>query len=87
MSDLQTQFQTASEDVKKLPQAPDNQTKLKLYALFKQASEGDVSGEKPGMFDFVGGAKYEAWETWKGTSKEDAAQKYIDLVETLKAKG
>lgn len=86
MSDLQTQFKTASEEVTRLPQAPDNSTKLKLYALFKQASEGDVSGDKPGMFDFVGGAKYSAWEALKGTGKDQAAQDYIKLVEELKAK-
>lgn len=79
-------FQQAADDVTKLPAAPDNQTKLKLYALYKQATEGDVSGDKPGMFDFVAGAKYSAWEALKGTSKEQAAQQYIDLVEELKAK-
>lgn len=87
MSDLDTRFKTASEEVAKLPSAPDNQTKLKLYALFKQASQGDVSGAKPGMFDFVGGAKYEAWEALKGTTQDAARQDYISLVEELKAKG
>lgn len=83
---LQEQFEKASKEVTQLPEAPDNQTKLKLYALFKQASEGDVHGDKPGMFDFVGGAKYSAWEALKGTSKDQAAQNYIDLVGQLKAK-
>lgn len=87
MSDLQTTFDKAKDDVTTLPQAPDNQTKLKLYGLFKQATEGDVSGDKPGMFDFVGGAKYEAWNQLKGTSKEQAQQQYVALVEELKAKG
>jgi diazepam-binding inhibitor (GABA receptor modulator, acyl-CoA-binding protein) len=86
MSDQQTAFEKAKDDVTKLPSAPDNNTKLKLYGLFKQATEGDVTGEKPGMFDFVGGAKYEAWNQLKGTSKEQAQQQYIALVEELKAK-
>jgi diazepam-binding inhibitor (GABA receptor modulating acyl-CoA-binding protein) len=85
MSDLETRFKTAAADVTKLPEAPDNATKLKLYGLFKQASEGDVTGDKPGLFDFVGGAKYKAWEALKGTSKDEAAQSYISLVDSLKA--
>lgn len=86
MSDLQTAFNQAKDDVTKLPKAPDDSTKLKLYGLFKQSTEGDVSGDKPGMFDFVGKAKYDAWDKQKGLSKEQAQQKYIDLVEELKAK-
>ena len=57
---------------------------LKLYSFFKQASAGDVNGEKPGFFDFVGVAKYEAWEKRKGMPPDEAKQKYIDLVESLK---
>ena len=86
MSDLLAKFNTAKDDVTKLPSAPDNSTKLKLYGLFKQSTEGDVTGDKPGMFDFVGGAKYEAWNALKGISKEQAQQQYIALVEDLKAK-
>ena len=56
-----------------------------MYSLFKQATEGDVSGKKPGMMDFVGRAKYTAWEELKGTSAEDAMQQYIDAIEELKA--
>ena len=78
--------ETASDDVTRLPEAPDSQTKLKLYGLFKQASQGDVTGDRPGIFDFVGGAKFDAWKALAGTSKDDASQKYIDLVESLKAK-
>jgi len=83
MSDLKTRFEQSAEDVKKLPERPDNDTLLKLYALYKQGSEGDVSGPKPGFFDFVGTAKYEAWSKLKGTKAEDAQQKYIDLVKKL----
>ncbi|WP_269531638.1 acyl-CoA-binding protein [Chitinimonas sp. BJYL2] len=86
MSDLDAKFKTAAEDVTKLSEAPDNSVKLKLYALFKQASEGDVKGDKPGMFDFVAGAKYNAWAELAGTDSDTAKQKYIDLVEALKAK-
>jgi acyl-CoA-binding protein len=84
MADLKTKFEQAAEDVKKLKERPDNDTLLKLYALYKQGSEGDVSGPKPGFFDFVGTAKYEAWGKLKGTKPEDAQQKYIDLVKKLR---
>ncbi|MEE4329670.1 MAG: acyl-CoA-binding protein [Wenzhouxiangella sp.] len=84
MSDLEQRFQQAAADAQKLKERPDNDTMLKLYALFKQGSQGDVSGEKPGFFDFVGVAKYEAWERQKGTSQDEAREKYIDLVESLK---
>jgi len=83
MSDLKAKFEQAAEDVKKLPERPDNDTLLKLYALYKQGSEGDVSGAKPGFFDFVGTAKYEAWAKLKGMKPEEAMQKYTDLVKKL----
>lgn len=84
MSDLETRFKQAADDVQELDQRPDNDTLLKLYALYKQGSEGDVSGEKPGFFDFVGVAKYEAWERLQGMDPEEAKQKYVDLVESLR---
>lgn len=83
MSNLQDQFQHASERVQQLDQRPDNDTLLKLYALYKQGSEGDVSGERPGFFDFVGVAKYEAWEKLKGTEPDEAKRRYIELVDSL----
>ena len=76
-------FDQAAAAVKALPVKPDNDTLLRLYALFKQGSVGDVTGEKPGFFDFVGLAKYEAWERLKGISCEDAQRQYIDLVREL----
>lgn len=84
MSDLDKRFQQAQADAKQLPERPDNDTMLKLYGFFKQATEGDVSGEKPGFFDFVGVAKHEAWEKRKGMPADEAKQKYIDLVDSLK---
>ena len=81
--DLQRQFQQAAEDVQGLGERPDNDTLLKLYALYKQGSEGDVHGEMPGFFDFVGTAKYEAWAKLRGTPREQAMQNYIDLVRRL----
>ena len=83
MSDLNQLFEQAGNAAKSLPEKPDNDTLLKLYALFKQGSAGDVSGDKPGFFDFVGVAKYEAWEAMAGTAQDDAMQQYIDLVSTL----
>jgi len=83
VSDLKQQFEQASERVKQLDQRPDNDTLLKLYALYKQGAEGDVSGERPGFFDFVGVAKYEAWEKLSGTDPEEAMKRYIELVDSL----
>ena len=85
MSKLQASFDKAAEDIKKLAERTDNDTLLKLYALYKQGADGDVSGPKPGFFDFVGTAKYEAWAKLKGTSQSEAQQKYIDLVAKLSA--
>jgi len=84
MSDLKQRFEQAAEDAKKLPRRPDNDTLLKLYALYKQGSTGDVSGKRPGMLDMVGRAKYDAWAKVKGTPAESAMQSYVDLVERLK---
>ena len=85
MSDLKARFEQAAKDVQGLSERPDNDTLLRLYALYKQGSEGDVSGPKPGFFDFVGTAKYEAWAKLAGTSQDEAMQKYADLVKKLTA--
>ncbi|TFW23888.1 acyl-CoA-binding protein [Massilia arenosa] len=81
---LQDQFQQAQAESKNLPERPDNMTLLKIYALFKQGSVGDVQGERPGFTDMVGRAKYDAWAALQGTAQEDAQQQYIDLIEELK---
>ena len=81
---LQERFDQAQADSKQLPERPDNLTLLKIYALFKQATVGDAQGERPGMTDFVGRAKYDAWAERQGLSKEEAMQQYIDLIESLK---
>ena len=83
MADLQALFEQAAKDVHALTERPDNDTFLRLYALYKQGAEGDVSGTKPGFFDFVGTAKYEAWAKLKGTAQDAAQQKYVDLVKKL----
>ncbi|MEZ0469959.1 acyl-CoA-binding protein [Luteimonas salinilitoris] len=85
MSDLKRDFEQAAKDVKSLSERPDNDTLLRLYALYKQGAEGDVNGPKPGFFDFVGTAKYEAWTKLKGTPQDEAMGKYIDLVKKLTA--
>ena len=85
MSDLTDRFEQAAKDVHSLSERPDNDTLLRLYALYKQGADGDVSGPKPGFFDFVGTAKYEAWAKLAGTGQDDAKQKYIDLVKKLTA--
>jgi diazepam-binding inhibitor (GABA receptor modulating acyl-CoA-binding protein) len=81
---LQEQFDQAQADSKNLSERPDNMTLLKIYALFKQASAGDATGDRPGMTDFVGRAKFDAWDGLKGTSQDEAKQQYIDLIEELK---
>jgi len=83
MTDITTRFEQAAIAAKSLSEKPDNNTLLELYALFKQGSSGDVSGAKPGMFDFVAAAKYEAWERIKGLSPDDAKTRYIELVSKL----
>lgn len=80
---LKDDFLKASENVKTLPSRPDNQTLLELYALFKQATEGDVSGSRPGLLDLKGRAKYDAWSAKKGYSKDSAMADYIALVARL----
>ncbi len=84
MSNLKKKFEAAAADSKKLPERPSNDVLLQLYALYKQGSEGDVEGKRPGFTDMVGRAKYDAWAAVKGTSAEDAMQQYIDLVKSLK---
>ncbi len=84
MSDLKAKFEAAVAASKNLPERPDNQTLLKLYALYKQASSGDVDGKRPGFTDMVGRAKWDAWNEIKGTGSETAMQQYVDLIEELK---
>lgn len=83
MSDLKQQFEQAQTDVTSLAERPDNATLLKLYAFYKQAVDGDVSGDKPGMFDLVAKKKYEAWEKIQGMNSEDAMKGYVAEVERL----
>ncbi len=84
MSELENQFKVAADQVQKLKERPDDAMLLKLYALYKQATVGDVSGKRPGFGDFVGKAKYDAWAKAKGMSKTQAMQQYVGLVEKLK---
>lgn len=83
MNDLRREFEQAAEDIKQFGERPDNDTLLKLYALYKQGSEGDAQGVKPGFFDFIGTAKYEAWVRLHGVTAAEAMQRYIDLVRQL----
>lgn len=83
MSDLKQQFEQALKDVKTLTEKPNDDTLLELYSFYKQATDGDVTGDRPGFFDFAGGAKFDAREALKGMSNDDAMQKYIDSVKGL----
>jgi len=84
MSDLDARFEQAVADSKTLPEKPDNMTLLKIYALYKQASAGDVDGKRPGFTDMVARAKWDAWNEEKGKSAEEAKQEYVDLIDSLK---
>lgn len=88
MPDLESRFQTAVELVQSAAGdfKPSNELKLRMYGLFKQATRGDVSGKKPGMFDFVARAKWEAWEGVKSMPREEAMAAYVDEVEVLRGR-
>lgn len=81
---LKDDFQKASKEVWNLRTKPSNDELLNLYALYKQATDGDVSGPKPGLLDLKGRAKYKAWSELKGTSKDEAMKKYVAAVKRLK---
>ncbi|HVO60844.1 MAG TPA: acyl-CoA-binding protein [Terriglobales bacterium] len=83
MSTIKEQFEQAQTAVNSLASRPENDTMLKLYALYKQATKGDVSGERPGGFDFVARAKYDAWSEVQGTSANEAMTQYVELVKNL----
>lgn len=80
---LQQEFEQAVTRSKELPKRPDNEALLQLYGLYKQGTEGDVSGDRPGGFDFKAIAKYDAWAELKGKTKEQAMKEYISLVAKL----
>jgi len=85
--ELKEAFDNAVAASKTLPARPDNETLLKLYSLFKQATKGDINTENPpGMFDFVAKAKYDAWLKLKGTAPANAMEQYISLVDQLSGK-
>ncbi len=84
MSELKTKFEAAVAGSKQLPERPSNDELLQLYALYKQATEGDVEGKRPGFTDMVGRAKYDAWAAVKGTASDAAMTRYVELVESLK---
>jgi acyl-CoA-binding protein len=87
MPDLKTTFETAQKDVQGLKKRPSDEDMLRLYSLYKQATAGDATGDRPGAFDFVARAKYDAWAKLKGTSPDKAMQSYVDLVARLKKLG
>ncbi|MFT4191068.1 MAG: acyl-CoA-binding protein [Comamonas sp.] len=84
MSDLQAAFEAAVANAKLLPQKPDNPTLLRIYGLYKQATEGDNTASKPSLGDIVARAKWDAWTARKGLSADAARQAYIDLIESLR---
>jgi acyl-CoA-binding protein len=83
---LEEEFLKASSEINSLSERPSNEELLKLYSYYKQATGGDITGDKPSGFDFKAIAKYSAWEKLKGMTSQEAMQKYIDLVRQLKEK-
>ncbi|GAA4017999.1 acyl-CoA-binding protein [Hymenobacter fastidiosus] len=77
------EFEAAAARAQQLPSKPNNMVLLQMYALYKQASEGDVTGDRPGGFDFKGIAKYDAWASLSGKSPDAARQEYVDLISSL----
>lgn len=86
MADVKAAFEQAQKDVKTLTKRPSNDDLLALYSLFKQGSEGDASGSRPGMMDLVGRAKFDAWAKLKGTGKDAAMNQYIAKVKAMLGK-
>jgi diazepam-binding inhibitor (GABA receptor modulator, acyl-CoA-binding protein) len=87
MTELKDIFEVAVKESKELPAKPDNETLLKIYSLYKQATEGDINIDPPaGMFDFVAKAKYDAWLKLKGVSGSEAMRQYINLITDLSDK-
>ena len=84
MSELAQRFEQAVAQSKTLPERPDNATLLRLYALYKQATAGDVESTRPGFGDLVGRAKWDAWNELKGQGRDAAMQAYVELVESLR---
>lgn len=83
MNELHSQFEQAAKSLRRLKERPDNDTLLSLYAFYKQGTEGDVHGCRPGFFDFIGTAKQEAWTRLKGMPQDEAMRQYITLVRQL----
>lgn len=83
MDDLTARFERAVAESRTVRERPDNATLLQLYALYKQATVGDVEGRRPGFGDLVGRAKYDAWAALKGTLARDAMERYIALADSL----
>ena len=83
MADLQTRFDEAADAVQSLDERPDNATLLQLYALYKQATVGDVQGKRPGFTNLAGRAKYDAWAELEGTQPDAAKEQYVALVQDL----
>ncbi|MEJ7731904.1 MAG: acyl-CoA-binding protein [Polyangiaceae bacterium] len=84
MDELATKFEEAQRRAKELTKTPSNDDLLELYAFYKQATAGDVSGSRPGMMDFKGRAKFDAWAGKKGTSRDEAMKKYVATVDRLR---
>jgi diazepam-binding inhibitor (GABA receptor modulating acyl-CoA-binding protein) len=81
--DLKVKFEAAAAAAKQTRKKPDNATLLKLYSYYKQATDGDAKGERPGGFDFVGGAKHDAWSKLKGMTRDEAMTQYVKQVDKL----
>ncbi|HET9693321.1 MAG TPA: acyl-CoA-binding protein [Steroidobacteraceae bacterium] len=84
MAEIDKKFEAAAKDIQTLTKRPDDEDMLRLYALYKQGTEGDVQGERPSAFSIKDRAKYDAWARVKGTESTKAREQYVKLVERLK---
>ena len=81
--ELKEKFEASVANSKNLTEKPSNDILLKIYSLFKQATEGDITGDRPGGFDFKGAAKFDAWKKLEGKDQNECMQEYIDLIDSL----
>jgi acyl-CoA-binding protein len=82
---LKDKFAAAKQAVEGLSKRPSNDQLLSLYGLYKQATDGDVSGSRPGMLDLKGRAKFDAWTSRKGMKPDAAMKAYVELADRLAA--
>ena len=83
MSRVEDDFLNACQRVEEFYTRLNNSTIRKIYAHYKQATEGDVSGKRPSVLKLRDRIKFDSWSSISGMSKDDAKIAYIELVNNL----